>query len=587
MGVYTLGVLLLLVVGAASSCLALDGPADGGKVVPVAPGEHPRLFFRQDKLAEFRERAKTPEGLVITANLRELLKQDVPLAQSQSGETRLAGIWAAGRATLYAITGDVADADATRTLVAKLVEMPVINMPELRRGSRYMGIAIAYDLCYNAWSEEFRTKVATYLAARADGLLTRKEGVQGDNPATQSNHNVEGRTQMGVIALAILGDPGTTPAVEQCITAARKDLTGWATIALGDHGWGTEGEGFTINCLNWGVYQFADAYQTVYGKPATDAAGFAWVLPLIMARVVGDDMPYFGPLVTHWDGSAGVFGSSFYLSGLITVPPAMRPAVKAFYDAHFGLGSKAPFKMANPAEALYMLACYPFDLTAKPLGDVLPRTIEDKRKGHYVFRNGFKDASDCLTVVHLHSDPQRKSWTASPGVQVRGLGHHWVDFDPTHTPVADFATVAGAQMTHYAVQDDGSGTLAGKMTKGTFALAVDYSTTSGAPALLALIDQSGVPLHLDIQGKLTTAGQTFQITADDGTSLQGTLIAPNDGKLTKDKKGITLPAGAFLVLTLQQDDAPKVSVAVEGADTVVKVGQQTIRRVGDEIVLGQ
>jgi hypothetical protein len=572
----------LLLIGSSLLGVAADAGAK-----PVAPGEHPRLFFRKDQLAEFRTRVETPEGQAIVANLRELLKKTVPIEQSQSGETRLAGLWAAGIATQYAVTGDPADAEAARVWVEQLVNLPVLNMPELRRGTRYMGIAIAYDLCYDAWPEAFRTQVATYLQARAEGLQTRKEGVKGDNPATQSNHNVEGRTQMGVIALAIVGDPGTTPAVEGIITAARRDLEGWSTLALGDHGWGTEGESFTINCLNWGVGQFTAAYQTMYGKPATRAPGLSWALALIMMRVVGSDMPYLGPEVSRWDGWPNTFGSSFYILGLATMPPEMRPAAKSFYEAHFGLASKAPFAIANPAEALYLLAYYPFALEAKPLGDVLPKALEDKRKGYYVFRNAYTDASDCLTTVYLRAEPLGKSWSCAPGVQVRGLGRRWAAFDPTHTATttAVGARTEGAKATSLVAEADGSGVLTARGAQGAFALAVDYSGASGAPALLALSDQSGTALTMTLAGTVTVDGRTFRAVAEDGAALVGTLAAPAAGMLEKAATGVTLPAGAFVVLTMQTGAAPEATVVTAGDVVKVTVGRQTISLERDTLVL--
>jgi hypothetical protein len=305
-----------------------------------------------------------------------------------------------------------------------------------------------------------------------------------------------------------------------------------------------------------------------------------------MARVVGGDMPYHGPQVSRWDGSPGNFGSSFYVLGLGTVPPATRPAVKAFYDMHFGLTSKAPFRMENPAEALLLLAYYPFDLEPRPLADALPKAIEDKRKGYYVFRNAYRDSDDCLTVVYLHTEPLRASWRAAPGVQVRGLGRHWLTFDPTHSEDPKFAT-PGAKATHSAAQADGSGTLSAKSEKGAFSLAVDYSGAAGVPALLALSDRSDVSLLLETSGKATINGRTFHLAGEGGATLQGTLVAPEDGQPASHAKGITLPAGALLVMTVQRGEAPKLATEGRGMGAVVTVGKQTIRASDGNVVLAK
>jgi len=59
---------------------------------------HPRLFFKKSDLPEIRRRAATPEGKIIVAKLHELLAKPFEIEQSQTTNSRLAGLWAAGHA---------------------------------------------------------------------------------------------------------------------------------------------------------------------------------------------------------------------------------------------------------------------------------------------------------------------------------------------------------------------------------------------------------------------------------------------------------------------------------------------------------
>jgi hypothetical protein len=149
---------------------------------------------------------------------------------------------------------------------------------------------------------------------------------------------------------------------------------------------------------------------------------------------------------------------------------------------------------------------------------------------------------------------------------------------------------------------------------GMRAFAADYSGASGAPGLFVVVDQvSGTSgkntwqLVTEKQHAVTAAGNTFTITAKNGASLQGTVVAPAPAKIeTLDqtirheinyhgahrqenfpRTIVNITGGEFfyVVLTIQKGGAPAVKVAGDGPRAVATVGGQAVRYDGQKIVL--
>jgi hypothetical protein len=177
--------------------------------VPPTPCEHPRLVFRKSDLSMLRERAVTPEGRAMMARLKELLASRV------TADT--AGYHAAGHGLVYLIEGDAAAAGKARDLVEKMLFGAGIDArsawkksgenERIIRAPLAVGVALAYDLCYDAWPADFRDKVTDQLEFKARDMV---EGVSRDQYSDNypSNHGGICQGAGGLAALAILGEPG-------------------------------------------------------------------------------------------------------------------------------------------------------------------------------------------------------------------------------------------------------------------------------------------------------------------------------------------------------------------------------------------
>ncbi len=111
--------------------------------------EHPRLLFRQADLPALQAKAKTPFGQAALAAMQD----------------------AAGLALRYRLTGDAAYAEESRRKTSAL-------MADQSSGSKSVAhrvwswraeeVALAFDLCYDAWPADYRQEVAAYLAKVAE-----------------------------------------------------------------------------------------------------------------------------------------------------------------------------------------------------------------------------------------------------------------------------------------------------------------------------------------------------------------------------------------------------------------------------------
>ncbi len=161
---------------------------------PAKPGEHPRLLFRASDLPALREKAKTPFGKLAVAQMNDS---------------------AANFAMRYALTGEKQYAREAAERVKAII--PDRDDGDKRVRSRWWSwrieqAAIAYDLCYHVWDEDFRKEVADYLNEAANTILYNR-GVL-DNHISWNYGGSHAPTMLwspGVAALAIAGEKGPEP----------------------------------------------------------------------------------------------------------------------------------------------------------------------------------------------------------------------------------------------------------------------------------------------------------------------------------------------------------------------------------------
>ena len=212
----------------------------------VAPqaGEHPRLLFRKDDIAELRRQAQTPAGQQIIERLREVIGENGEavterfslIAPHNHNIVRGKGIGpgtfttyhAAGFGLLYQLTGEQKYADLSRQCVELMLagKYDIDNryswlMPgtTLRCGVVLMAMAYAYDWSYDGWSPEFRQKIALEIqnfdkltASTKDGYKARLAKQQARaKKAAEAAAAAEAEEQKQAVAEEVAGDETIDP----------------------------------------------------------------------------------------------------------------------------------------------------------------------------------------------------------------------------------------------------------------------------------------------------------------------------------------------------------------------------------------
>ncbi|MBL8795629.1 MAG: hypothetical protein JNM56_17115 [Planctomycetia bacterium] len=564
-------------------CLGISDAADpkpGGSWpapvkdwVPVQPGEHPRLFFRKADLPELKKRAETPEGKAILARLKMLLGggEAMPAVYMQTkkayeykGEPLPVGAYSlwhgSGFGLLYQLTGEKKYAELGKESVEKALSGQrdrddrysfVVPGGALRAGPSIGAIAMAYDLCYDGWDEEFRKKVALALQnydQDKGGPMTLRAMAVTPKHAPGSNHYGCQVGGAGLAILAIKGDPGTDEKLlAQYDQACQQNVLKALTQGFGDGGYFWEHAGPSQIGSDTALVPYLQALKVAAGKdyisprPNGQWLSMRWAMDMIPK----DGKPYYpcrhpGAYGTELFSREGLSRGGQFAQGFGAVSNEQKPALLWAYNQFVEPDEKArtyDTVSPYPHRAVLALVNWPIGIQPKNPAEVLARTRQDSVHGYYVFRNQWKDENDILVTALLGARPE-------PGgpepVMVWGLGLR-----------TTFGSFKKAKATHFQTKPDGSGVLA---APGGVSLAVDFSGASGAPALLALVGEAVKPN--DQQGKVGVGTKTTTVTAG--------------GK-------------AFTVMTLQKGPAPEVKV---DGDKVV-VGGQTLTFDGAKIILAK
>ena len=193
-------------------------------------------------MPELKAKVKTKTGKKIIQKLKETLNQTV----TYNGYVPNAGYHAAGQCFLALIEGNPNQADDAWTVVETAINTSYRRLFEL--SPVVAGVAIAYDLCYPYWEDDNRLLVSNWLAQQAQ-LLIEGTPDRGWNPTAWSNWNARARGAAGLAALAILKEPEAnfSPKIprEQLLTIAKRNIVRYLETAIGDKGFGTEGDHYT------------------------------------------------------------------------------------------------------------------------------------------------------------------------------------------------------------------------------------------------------------------------------------------------------------------------------------------------------
>ena len=164
--------------------------------VPPAVDEHPRVLFRKSDIPRLQAKLKTPLGQAY-------------LARAKVGDVINLGV-------LYQLTGDASYAQRrVQSIQARYKDkkdgkIPVHGFGSGGFGHQIFTAALAYDLCQDAWPENFRT----WLRVQFEEFTEHQQKVLMTSHANFhpcSNYYGPGRGVPGVVSMAQWGEKGSPP----------------------------------------------------------------------------------------------------------------------------------------------------------------------------------------------------------------------------------------------------------------------------------------------------------------------------------------------------------------------------------------
>ncbi len=568
-----LGAAVTLVTAFSSSLLRATDSAEYPAPVPnwVAPmpGEHPRLIFRTTDLPALKKKAQTDEGKKIIARLKvllggggampELYSKDpiVDSVDEKAVEKHPDGTYtlshAAGFGLLYQLTGDKVYADLARQCTEKIFEGQVDRDSRynygkpgtgFRTGFVLQSIALAYDLCYDAWPEDYRKSVIDRV--QKNEFVTVKNKKYTLEALAEGGHYPPGSNHFGpyilgpaMVAMAFRGDPGAdTPRLEKLLATSEASLQKLLGGGFGDGGWFAEGTSCGRISANNGVIPMIQSLKIAAGHdyitPRPDAR--YTVLHLMHEIVSGGKNPQIPHRGDYGDNNLYKRGIISHLGdfaqGMGSVKPEEAQAMAWIYDKFVEPGAKTLYNaQAYPHLAVYAFVNWPEKMLDP--NEVFPHVMVDDIHGYYVARNQWQDADDVVITTLLKRGPHGFKGGIAGNTMAWGFGDK-----------LGFGNLKG-KTAYFRTAKDGSMELADEAGNS---LVVDFGNTSGAPALLAA---TGV----------------------------GKAAAGKKSKFTD----LSIGATKVSVLLFGPGELP---TPVLNGDTIT-VGKQTIRLDAGHLVLGQ
>ncbi|WP_232285774.1 hypothetical protein [Crocosphaera chwakensis] len=556
---------------------------------PIKSQEHPRLLFREEMVPEIRKKATTKIGKQIFNKLEETLNQTIVYDDYVPN----AGYHAAGQCFHALIEENPKQANQAWTVVKTAINTSYRRLFEL--SPMVTGIAIAYDLCYRYWDDNDRISVSNWLAQQAQ-LLIDGTPDKGWNPTAWSNWNARARGAAGLAALAILkeskGNFSQDIDIEQLLTIAKRNIIHYLETAIGDKGFGTEGDHYTTEPFILTLFPFFTGYYHVKGENfATQNSNLAWLLPNYLMRIIPRDKSYPIP---SYGRHRNYPGGSLFAMGMGSVPFNFLPGVMWGFDHYWGENGDQSFGIKNSLDAIFLLVNYRENLLIKHPSTIFDKVLADEKKGFYVFRNQWNNKNDFVASIYGKREYLTKSWSFpdTGSFRIWGLGENWaIAGESKNQPeneniiIQENANKLTMEPIYFQSQKDGSGIVSLQAKNWLRSFAVDYSNISGVPGLFVMVDQFNDSQNdhtwvMNTQGNITIDKNIFMIKRDENVTMKGTFITPDNVNLQYDDNNKRIVAQGkgdfFVIMTVQKNKIPNLKIINNSINSQVLIGNRII-----------
>lgn len=534
-----------------------------------ALGEHPRGLIQKHEVAAIRASA---DSELYSKVKEKLVKQVETLSELQenaeSFKAQEISELASNQSYLYLLTGETEWAEEAFLNLTNVFEDSVIfNNPVSRgltRAAVLQKMAVTYDFCFDAWTQEQRNMV--------NGQLYKLIYSTSANMGFDANYSMVSNW-MGVrwgsvlFASLVWDNPNSdSPSlVQPLLWDAQKRLSDHLEQNVYPEGWSAESIGYHI--YNWSfVGPALIALQNHQKKPSP--AAILSIAPQLEHAVRGIASTALS--IEASQGKWGIkpdlsddglnLGDGLFSMALRLYPSEQIPYIKWMHDY-------------LKEENFYSLLYYPNTQQAKnpEIADWL--NFSDSTQGVVTLRNGYRDENDIVAVFNTSN--KRVAGHKGPDVntfRVLGLGVPWIigagrtnlvagqtNLFPGPVDPSDKGDMSTAgRLVNHSFQSDGSGEAVGMGSSmgvegHVRKWMVDYSGETGAAAVFLISDWSengkvwriNTPEFIEVE--IDTDG--FLLTAPNGSSVQahffgeGGQIAIHSGKVRYGGETVRLNTG--------------------------------------------
>jgi len=510
--------------------------------VPVKPGEHPRLLFRQSDVPALRERMQTPEGQAILKRLRYLLDgadgDGPPKVYSAHTKAYMGGGYVnhidndpgiytfshvAGYGLLYQLTGEQRYADLGKEAFQKAMDGQrdrddrySFRAPGggLRAGPVLGWMAVGYDLCYNGWDEAFRTKATLALAEYNEGPKMNLESLARGTMPPGSNHF---GMQVGGASLALLAIDGEKGVDQDKIDIlkriVKRNMIRNVAEGFGNGGMFQEGDGtgsmatyisYLSGLQAWRNAEGLDMVDN--GRPHVPMTTLKWMYLSRMTPGIGIskkgswdrgklNYPIRGEYGHNVWAREGLSGAGYFAHGFAGIAPEQRPALLWFYNQFLKEADEAigrPFDTVSAYPHLAVSAFVNWPVGVEPVNpaEIVPKITADTQLGLYMWRSRWQDPSDFR--MSLLTNLTRGGYMKSkPDPTLKVDGNPWIELRKARG-VKD-----------WWVSDAGDRSIL-TFNRKDQALLVDFSGASGEEVLLATTFPASRGEKVKVGGKTVT-----------------------------------------------------------------------------------
>jgi hypothetical protein len=423
---------------------------------------HPRLFFDATTRTDLRAKANTAPWSDILA-----------VTESAVSTDQFANSWfyrPVYYAALYTYKGDAAYATKARDLILQIISTSDwrTNSESLTSGTMGTQVAIAYDLCYDAWEGQtvpstfvhpvtgstitvhsdyvgldVRTAISKALKDNADRLIASGGSGWPGDMSTGNNWN---GVRFGGAGLCYLATDDTVDSAK--FSTAVTKLTTYFKSNLGSgadsRGWNVEGLGYlgfpgqtsmpfvlalqrNTNSALGASYVSKDLRTDIPGLKYTLQTQYPGALPQTRRHPFKSDFTGIGLRPEFNDDHPLLLPEGTAALAFALAPSEYQPALKWMFRRFWGDIGDQTWDMVS-GNPLWSLLYYPDSLTEQNPADVWGLTWKDASMGMFVMRNRYQDANDTVFQATANLRPTNGGHGGPDDLSFRlwSLGVPWV-----------------------------------------------------------------------------------------------------------------------------------------------------------------